>query len=800
MTLPEGPARAVQRPRMRATPVVPIIPAVPLSLVQKRKQIGIAAAKPVVNGGTSIAPLVNGSMELASPTLVNGSTEAAMAKLEDLGADISVAVEDENLEEPTPTPANLNVTVPETIKPPEIDMGHPEPAVPHPTYQMPPPFYPASHHSAPSSAGSSRFPHNPPHVNQPVLHHPHPSTGSLVFGGHTESSSPSPRLPHTSQSFPPQFPPSYAIDNLQQSANPMGHMHQSSDHHISMGYPHQPPNFYPRPDIYFPPGIGYSLPSGYYSRIPSFLPPEGQLPFSPAGTPVTYPPSHQFPQHDHLTPSSSQRSYTMSEPQEAEIVRTPDQSSERASLEVERPADEWSPPIEEETQLSKLIAARRKITTETPNPAQASISSASDDLLIFIQSLFGDEHADFKILFSNTEETSNHTSEHFCFGESQFMIHGLVASRSPTLKSLIQKEQLSSVGLRGKEDSNPAAGPRPQKRILLETADRFLRLDSFQLSLRYLYGFPLLEYDFFSTIPEADFLQDNLQVQAPTLSISERMEFALSYAAAGHLLQIPKVTGAGVQVALQLLNWDTVEAALAFAMDGDTASDAKFKDSVRSGSDLEYVNGITKINLSVPLNEDGPTPSEHVSTYTPHSVKLLQGVLMFVTRNFPPKFDLDRNVAPLPESDRLPTVPDARPSISNHRLSSIQFGDRPPEDAGRPSLETTILSRMLLGLRLPMLKYVLESAKLGDYNGGLSAGAKQQIAQNIIEEREKRRKRVFKSKIASNPQRDSRRKQWEVVGWEESVIGGATDRDQEFTLTRKWSGYTNPYINRRPKS
>ncbi|KAK2673702.1 hypothetical protein RAB80_011245 [Fusarium oxysporum f. sp. vasinfectum] len=123
--------------------------------------------------------------------------------------------------------------------------------------------------------------------------------------------------------------------------------------------------------------------------------------------------------------------------------------------------------------------------------------------------------------------------------------HRVLFSRSAELANAIAKQSRP----------NPNVPSLPT--IVLETKSKWIRSNPFYMAAHCLYGWPLLD-------PTAEGMK---QAAADYNQLIDRFEFALSYAAAGHLLRWDPVTRRGCEVAVQLLNWQTVEKALEFALE-----------------------------------------------------------------------------------------------------------------------------------------------------------------------------------------------------------------------------------------
>jgi hypothetical protein len=249
---------------------------------------------------------------------------------------------------------------------------------------------------------------------------------------------------------------------------------------------------------------------------------------------------------------------------------------------------------------------------------------------------------------------------------------------------------------------------------------------------------------------------------------TDRFDLALGYAAAGHILQIPPVVHRGIENASHFVNWATLEKALDFSLDG--------------GLDSQWTLAAQ------------PDISRSPSTYGPDVNILISSALNWVITNFPAGFKLDFSAGEPTRNRRLPSVQDLRPSVPNPRLSMIKFGDHPTEESVRSTSANSVtvtLSKVLLNLPFHLLKYVLESPRLGNVQGWATTVLRQDVMHTVIQEREKRRLKVHAATYVSNAERNGNAKEWDTVGWQESVeaLGG---NETTPTLTRTWVGFTVP--------
>lgn len=326
--------------------------------------------------------------------------------------------------------------------------------------------------------------------------------------------------------------------------------------------------------------------------------------------------------------------------------------------------------------------------------------------------------------------------------------HNLLFARSPVLNNLMATTtgQLSVDG---------------SKRLLrLETDDRFVTSDAFHMAVSRLYGGRLLDEGGPS------------MTRAPghPEALIARFDFALGYAASGHVLHIPPVVDRGIMVAAELISWETVEKAINFAIDGGLDSHWTLEPSH---------NGYSR------------------STYGRIANDLLSSALNFALRNFPADFYLDTSVPDFAHNSRLPviqapSIQSSRPLTAHPRLSSIKFGDLSihDDDYNESSSPSYVLSKLLINLPFPLLNHVLEHRRFGNMDAWASMKLREEVIKTVVEEREKRRMKILNSPVR-NSKRIENRTNWEAVGWCEYVISSPDSPDRS-TIARTWVDFIFP--------
>ncbi|KAK0385166.1 hypothetical protein NLU13_7644 [Sarocladium strictum] len=355
--------------------------------------------------------------------------------------------------------------------------------------------------------------------------------------------------------------------------------------------------------------------------------------------------------------------------------------------------------------------------------------------------------------------------------------HRLIFARSPVLGAVSRRQS-------------------PEQRVfVVETDSKWIRSDAFYMSLQRLYGLPLLPVPPpVNTLNSGDFAEAG--------STEERLDFALAYAAAGKLLEWEPVLRRGCEIAAHLLDWQTVEKALDFALEGfvDNGTYESYKYEV--GSNI-----------------------------------LLHGIASFIINNLPPTFSLDATVQESAIYSRLPMDPgtkskapstEAEPIIvrgsqnaqaakgHRHQLSSIQFGDLSLMEGANGATSDTpkasqqavpvshaILSRLLVSVPFGLLKMILEGPGPMNVNGWSHAETRSRIVKEAVIEREARRSRVIDAVMdgrvvetypvlqqlrAPEPRNLDR---WGVLGWQEEVLSHSNGEAP--SLARRWAPLRDTY-------
>lgn len=414
----------------------------------------------------------------------------------------------------------------------------------------------------------------------------------------------------------------------------------------------------------------------------------------------------------------------------------------------------------------------RPMPNPGPPPHMMSQVDDADDLINYIQHFFGNpELSDCTLELRYIDDRAPPV---------RIPGHRIILARSSELRAQVAR-------------LNPAAGPSQVLPIL--TKNRWVRSDSFYIAVQRLYGMPLFQ------IPPGFKHSDT----ADAASMADRFDFALSYAAAGLLLGWDPVIRRGCEVAIHLLNWQTMERALEFALEEhcDEGTHDKFK----------YGEGCRAI---------------------------LNAVVNYIIHNLPPNFTIDSSLPEPTQYARLPPHPSqarssveqqqqqpSSPSIArgtsvslgkgrrSQQITGIQFGDlslgegknsaasETPKASqqARPVLHK-ILSSVLVNLPFSQLKMALESAGSVAGNNWANAEYRYRIIQDAVAEREARRLSALEAvkaglvegsesilKQLSSPE-PRYCDQWAVLGWQEEINPFANPNRP--TLGRQWVPLAGP--------
>lgn len=346
----------------------------------------------------------------------------------------------------------------------------------------------------------------------------------------------------------------------------------------------------------------------------------------------------------------------------------------------------------------------------------------------------------------------------------EFFLHRVVIAQSPALADLLASSELDNNGLR---------------LIQIEVLSTFVTPATLRLALRSCYGQSAWDFIGLETSRES--------AGSPTGVPDTWMRDALAFAAAGTLLHMEDVVARGTQIASAILNWDNIETALSFVMEGVVDGVPEMNSEAEEVQlQSEGINGsMTQSGAKGPTLPETNRPMTSLNPYT-HGVaayRLKQLCLRFLSDKISREWSLNTSAGPLKNFDRLPVKVKGQATSTSSRLSHIQFGSlptQPPED--EHSLDFR-LSSVILSIPHFLLQELLEQV-----DHVLTA----KTVRSIVSERERRRRQALQDGSVLCSQRTALLKTWGAVGWQEVANIADVDGTQQITITRKWTDFREP--------
>ncbi|KAL1301756.1 hypothetical protein AAFC00_005955 [Neodothiora populina] len=505
--------------------------------------------------------------------------------------------------------------------------------------QLPPPFIPARQYHSSSDISAAN------HLAKQSFalpHHSRPSADSLVFGGYRDSALVSLAAPSTPSAAmvpvpPPALPSHVANANARSPIAPFG---QHAAHTSA--------------DM-----------TGHYL----FTPPQSSL--------SSHPSQQDWPRNSDFQPMGRPPLPIAHSNGVNSMSRTPSQASSAAP-----------------DALLSRYSHTGIVTPDSINHPRGA-NGFHDQGLLVQQPFHPPPPAPMQQAASGVEMNNFHDLRHFLlvhFGSYDFAdyildlpdnrsipAHALLLARSPGLQDMMRY---------ARRDANSRFW-----RISIHPDIYFKDADAFVSAVRYLYGGELVDA---SRMPPLQ------QVTTPAAqdALVARMNFALSYFAAGLALDVSDIHLAGANVAESLLCWYTLEPV------------------------LDYV---------LHARNRGSVAVRHIA----------RSAIEYIVLNFPLDFTLDTSASQFASIPLLPEGPQfSDPATyrgerrqSHHRLKSIRFGDAPASQ-DIPTV-TSLLSSVLFSLPFDLIEEMFMSYALIERLG--SATVAQRLS-NLVDEREKRRR------------------------------------------------------------
>ncbi|KAJ5215819.1 uncharacterized protein N7498_002226 [Penicillium cinerascens] len=241
--------------------------------------------------------------------------------------------------------------------------------------------------------------------------------------------------------------------------------------------------------------------------------------------------------------------------------------------------------------------------------------------------------------------------------------------------------------------------------INIHTGARFSAMTSFGLALQVLYGWLLVSHQNLRS-ETLKGLGYNPEKSDSTLPFSIRLaktDFALCYAAVGAFLGCSNIVKCGIQLALDLLDWETVDFLLCFVLHVD-----------------EYMLTCPEIRVASPdvppdTSQAGKVGDEYLADF--HLVQanlVMKAVFKYMAENLRPGFELYERAQASYTKTRIPpaiwTLPGSL--TSNIRLESIRYGNQPSYADLKPKrMDINVLSAMLITLPFHMFMPLIDELK-----------------------------------------------------------------------------------------
>lgn len=569
---------------------------------------------------------------------------------------------------------------------------------------------------------------------QPSQHHAHPSVGSLMFGGFTESTTSSP-APPLSATFPP--PPAYHPQTF--PVRPPQH-HQPYPPHAMNNLAHMDsragssPSSLPDGSVSGPPASEALATVRNRSSIFVQADAASYMPNAGGANPYRRPLHEPMATQDAPPPKAPEAEVNYSAFPNGIIPGIGEQQSER-----------YPQSMRQGGYSGATHPRMHPLAMQQPPPPP---SDTLDGLFTYLRGQFAtSSYADCTLELRYADDHAHPV---------RIPGHALLFARSPTLRNIIDQQVRES------------GSPNSHKSLLLEVDDPYLRSDAFWLAVQRLYGAPLLDLGIFSNMGGPM----PAEISAPVV---DRFDLALGYVAAGSILGMQPVVSRGTDIAMQFLNWGTIEKALSFALQGG----------------LDFTWSTSEASLH---EAPGHSP------YGPASNKIIHDCLRFLIGNYPADFELDTTLDIPARLRRLPITPDESAASARPRLSAIRFGELPAESTSVPAARAqdsvhAILSRILLELPFPLLQAVLHSPRLGNASRWGPDSSRHTAMHAIIAEREARRTRVLESVQVTHAAKLKNPRQWAAVNWVEAVVSPSSSPSPSPDVATETSVITRTWVD-----
>ncbi|KAL9055075.1 MAG: hypothetical protein Q9162_003745 [Coniocarpon cinnabarinum] len=368
------------------------------------------------------------------------------------------------------------------------------------------------------------------------------------------------------------------------------------------------------------------------------------------------------------------------------------------------------------------VASLSQSLVGLPDPKMALMTAA------YLCGQFGaEEFADCALQLSHAQAL---------FSPVTLPAHIIILVRSPKFRSILSTQHTKV----------QASAGRKQLSVLIR--DRFLTYERALIkAVGRLYT---------GMLPDPQYIVSDLGLKTSR----EYMRFALSFAASGHFLEIDEVIGQGVNLVHHFLALDTLELALAFAIDGGVGPSWLPQDGPSEASD-------SSLSSSEESRPEKMSPRVF-ATYGVYSDAILRDIFSCLIGYVRSQFTFDTKAPQFQECPRLPPALERHRTRSSSRLTLIRFGEMQAEDEGSFDSTRLALSSTFLSLPFVLLKHFLEHGMLCDKMGSKFVA---ELMQSVIKERETRRRSALERSVSLQPASTNDDQLWANLRFAEGVEG-----------------------------
>ncbi|GKZ38287.1 hypothetical protein AbraIFM66950_010388 [Aspergillus brasiliensis] len=372
-------------------------------------------------------------------------------------------------------------------------------------------------------------------------------------------------------------------------------------------------------------------------------------------------------------------------------------------------------------------------------------------------------------LFENRELCDFHfklTSKNGLYQSAIIPVQVAVIARSPFVAALL-RTQLYQQG---------------HREIAVTLGDQVNLIQGFEHAIRNLYGSPLLHGTRLrnEALAVLGYTEES-QGMYPFPIRTAMLDLALSYAASGAFLHVNNILEAGIRMALELIDWSTIETIIHFGLRVDRFS------IILEGTDTPP--GTPRANQA----RSGHVLVRNRQLREIWAPLLVRAALSFIAESIDDKFVLYHQAQSLCVPNRVPESLQTAPGAIGSEPGSASANSTATTE-NKPSRETLIASAVLISLPYVHLQEVFRT---------LSARRvlSNELAQAIMSERESRRLQALRelAKQGEITEQDLPRETKELGFGEYLVFKSVCKQGQgpvtvttEISLEREWIGCRSP--------